>query len=94
MFKPIIREFGWSRSAVSLVFLLNMVVFAMALTVAGRLYDRFGPKWIIIISTLFLSGGFILTSFIHSLGQFFFLTGYWPRWVSPDRRPPHIDARE
>jgi len=75
MFKPIIREFGWSRSAVSLVFLLNMVVFAIALTVVGRLYDRFGPKWIIIISTLFLSAGFILTSFIHSLGQFFFSYG-------------------
>jgi MFS family permease len=75
MFKPIIREFGWSRSAVSLVFLLNMVIFAVALTVVGRLYDRFGPKWIIIVSTLFISAGFILTSFIHSLGQFFFSYG-------------------
>ena len=75
MFKPIIREFGWSRSAVSLVFLLNMVVFAIALTVVGRLYDRFGPKWIIIISTLFISAGFTLTSFMHSLGQFFFSYG-------------------
>jgi MFS family permease len=75
MFKPVVREFGWSRSAVSLVFLVNMVVFAIALTIVGRLYDRFGPKWIIIISTLFLSAGFVLTSFIHSLGQFFFSYG-------------------
>lgn len=75
MFKPIIREFGWNRSAVSLVFLVNMIVFAIALTVVGRLYDRFGPKWIIIISTLFLSTGFVLTSFIHTLGQFFFSYG-------------------
>ena len=75
VFKPIIREFGWSRSAVSLVFLLNMVIFAIALTIVGRLYDRFGPRWIIIISTLFISAGFILTSFIHSLGQFFFSYG-------------------
>jgi MFS family permease len=75
MFKPVIREFGWSRSAVSLVFLVNMVVFAIALTIVGRPYDRFGPKWIIIISTLFLSAGFVLTSFIQSLGQFFFSYG-------------------
>ena len=75
MFKPVVREFGWSRSVVSLVFLVNMVVFAIALTIVGRLYDRFGPKWIIIISTLFLSAGFVLTSFIHSLGQFFFSYG-------------------
>ena len=95
MFKPIIREFGWSRSAVSLVFLLNMVIFAIALTVVGRLYDRFGPKWIIIISTLFISAGFILTSFIHSLGQFFFSYG---DIGSPGSRgdgcSPRIDARE
>lgn len=75
MFKPIIQEFGWSRSSVSLAFLLNMVIFGSALTVVGRLYDRFGPKWIIIISTVFLSTGFILTSFTHSLGQFFFSYG-------------------
>ena len=75
MFKPIIREFGWSRSAVSLVFMVNMVVFALALTVVGKLYDRFGPKWIIIISALFLSVGFVLTSFVHTFGQFFFSYG-------------------
>ena len=75
MFKPIIREFGWSRSAVSLVFMVNMVIFALALTVVGKLYDRFGPKWIIIISALFLSVGFVLTSFVHTFGQFFFSYG-------------------
>ena len=75
MFKPIIREFGWSRSAVSLVFLLNMTVYAVALTLVGRLYDRFGPKWIIIISTIFISTGFVLTSVIHSISQFFFSYG-------------------
>jgi MFS family permease len=75
MFKPIIREFGWSRSAVSLVFMVNMIVFAFALTVVGKLYDRFGPKWIIIISALFLSVGFVLTSFVHTFGQFFFSYG-------------------
>jgi MFS family permease len=75
MFKPMIAEFGWSRSAVSLVFFLFMVVFALTLTLTGKLYDRYGPKWIILISTLFISAGFILTSFIHSMGQFLFSYG-------------------
>lgn len=75
MFKPIIREFGWSRSSVSLIFLVNMVIFAIALTVVGKLYDRFGPKWIVIVSSLFISVGFVLTSFVHSFGQFFFSYG-------------------
>jgi MFS family permease len=41
----------------------------------GRLYDRYGPKWIIIISTFFLSGGCFLISLIHSLWQFFICYG-------------------
>lgn len=75
MFKPIINEFGWSRGLVSLVFFVNMVVFAISLFIVGKLYDRYGPKWVIIISTLFISAGFVLTSFMHSIGQFFFSYG-------------------
>jgi MFS family permease len=75
MFKPIVREFGWSRSAVSFVFLVNMVIFAIALTIVGKLYDRFGPKWIIVVSTLLISAGFVLTSFVHNFGQFFLSYG-------------------
>jgi len=70
MFKPMIEEFGWSRGAVSLVFFVNMVVFALTLIVTGRLYDRYGPKWVIIVSTLFIAAGFALTSTIQSIGQF------------------------
>jgi MFS family permease len=75
MFKPIVGEFGWTRSAVSFVFLVNMVIFAIALTVVGKLYDRFGPKWIIVVSTLLISAGFVLTSFVHNFGQFFLSYG-------------------
>ena len=48
IFKPVIVEFGWSRSAISLAFFLHMVVFALSLVLVGRLYDRYGPKWIIV----------------------------------------------
>jgi MFS family permease len=75
MFKPIIKEFGWSRGTISLVFFVNMVVFAISIFIVGRLYDRYGPKWVIIVSTLFISAGFALTSFMHSIGQFFFAYG-------------------
>ena len=75
MFKPIIKEFGWGRGEVSLVFFVNMVIFAVSLLIVGKLYDRYGPKWVVIISTIFISMGFVLTSFIHSIGQFFFSYG-------------------
>ena len=76
MFKPMIGEFGWSRAAMSLGFFLYMTFFALSLTVIGRFYDRYGPKWVIIISTLFLSVGYMSISVINSLWQFYVCYGF------------------
>jgi len=75
MFKPMIAEFGWNRSSLSLAFFLNMTFYALSLTIAGRFYDRYGPKWVIIISTIFLSAGFTLISLVDSLWQLFVYYG-------------------
>ena len=71
MFKPMSAEFGWNRGDISLAFFVNMILFALSLMVVGRFYDRYGPKWVIVISTLFLSAGYILLSRIGSLGEFY-----------------------
>lgn len=64
MFKPILNEMLWTRSDISLAVLLNMVVFALSLTLVGRLFDRYGAKWVIIVSTLFLAVSYAGISFI------------------------------
>ncbi len=76
MFKPMISEFGWSRASMSLAFFIHMAVFALAVTVVGKFYDRYGPKWVIIISTLFVAAGFGLTASVKSLWQLFFYYGF------------------
>ncbi len=75
MFKPLISEFGWTRSSISFAFSLNMTMFALSLLIVGKLYDRYGPKWIILISTILLSGGYISISSIDSLWQFYIFYG-------------------
>jgi MFS family permease len=75
MFKPMIAEFGWDRGSLSLAFFLNMTIFALSLTIVGRLYDRYGPIWVIIISSFFFSAGYIAVSFINSLWQFYLCYG-------------------
>ena len=70
MFKPIAAEFGWNRGTISFTFFLQMVLFATSLTLIGRFYDRYGPKWVIIISTLFISIGYMFIAFIDTLWQF------------------------
>ncbi len=69
MFKPMMIEMGWNRAAISSVFFLNMVFFALTLSVAGRLYDRYGPRWVVFISTILLATGYISTAWVRSLWQ-------------------------
>jgi MFS family permease len=75
MFKPMIAQFGWDRASISLAFFLNMTIFALTLTISGRFYDRYGPKWIIFISTVFMAAGYICISLIDSLYEFYVYYG-------------------
>ena len=75
IFKPMIAEFGWDRGAISLAFFLNMTLFAFSLMAAGKLYDRYGLRWVIIVSSVFLSGGYILVSFVNAFWQFLLCYG-------------------
>ncbi len=68
-------ELGWNRASISSVFFLNMIFFALTLSVAGRLYDRYGPRWVIFISTLLLAAGYMCTSLVRSLWQFHLFYG-------------------
>ena len=70
MFKPFMAEFGWNRSSISIGIFINMVMYALSLIVAGRAYDRYGPKWVIVISALLISAGYMSISVIDSIWQF------------------------
>jgi predicted MFS family arabinose efflux permease len=65
MFKPMIAELGWNRASISSVFFLNMVFFALALSVGGKLYDRYGPRWVIFVSTVLLAAGYMCTALVR-----------------------------
>ncbi len=75
MFKPMMAELGWNRASISSVFFLNMVLFALTLSVAGKLYDCYGPRWVIFISTALLAAGYICTSLVRTLWQFHLFYG-------------------
>jgi MFS family permease len=75
MFKPMIAELGWNRASISSVFFLHMVFFALALSVAGKLYDRYGPRWVIFVSSVLLAGGYMCTALVRSLWQFYLFYG-------------------
>jgi MFS family permease len=74
-FKPLIAEFGWSRSSLSLSVFLNMAVYSLSVIATGKLYDRFGPKWVIVISTILVSSGYMLIALTQTLWHFLVLYG-------------------
>ena len=75
MFKPMMVELGWTRASISSVFFLNMVLFALTLSIAGKLYDRYGARWVILISTVLLAAGYICTALVRTLWQFHIFYG-------------------
>jgi MFS family permease len=75
MVKPMATEFGWSRGAVSSAIFLNLVVYALSVIITGRMYDRFGPKWIIAGSTVLFSAGYALMAQMDSLWEFLLYYG-------------------
>ena len=75
VFKPITAEFGWGRGPVSFVFFINMIVFALTIAVTGRMYDRHGPKWVIVVCSTLVCAGLILTSLITAFWQLLLFYG-------------------
>ncbi len=68
--KPVAAEFDWSRGALSSAIFVNMAVYALAVLVTGRLYDRYGSKWVVALSTVLFSAGYALMASMHSLWEF------------------------
>ena len=75
IFKPMAAELGWNRASISSTYFLNTVFFALTLSIAGKLYDRYGPRWVILVSTVLLAAGYISTSQVYSLWQFHLFYG-------------------
>ncbi len=67
--KPLEQEFGWGRTALSIVASLSLFIYGAAGPLAGRFADRLGPRWVLSGSVLLLGLGAFLSARIGSLWQ-------------------------
>ncbi len=74
-FKPIAGEFSWSRGEVSAAIALRWVVAACLVMPMGHLSDRYGPRRVLLPSFFLIGGGFLLTSEVTALWQFYLVQG-------------------
>jgi MFS family permease len=72
---PLEREFGWSRSQVTGVFSIYLLINGLTAPLVGLAFDRLGPRWVYGAGTACLGGAFFLASGLSSLWQFYLLVG-------------------
>lgn len=64
--KPMVEEFAWSRSVISLAATINIILYSVGAIFVGRMLDRIAPRWIITIGATLAAGGYILTGFVNT----------------------------
>lgn len=71
VFEPIVDEFGWSHTQISLAASLRGLERGLLAPVAGILSDRWGPNKVVFGGLILCSIGMILLSKVSSLTMFF-----------------------
>ena len=73
--KPLTAEFGWSRAEIAMAFSICALVFGLTTFVAGKMSDKYGPRIVVIIGSVILAIGFVLSGFIHTKWQLYLTYG-------------------
>ncbi|MFH0847772.1 MAG: MFS transporter [Chloroflexota bacterium] len=71
VFEPIVNEFGWSYTQVSLASSIRGVETGLLAPFVGLLVDRFGPRVITFVGGITVGAGLLVFSRVHSLFSFY-----------------------
>jgi MFS family permease len=72
---PLEREFGWTRSELTGVYSIYLLVNGFTAPLVGLLFDRFGPRWVYGAGMTCLGAAFFLAQSLASLWQFYLFVG-------------------
>ena len=72
---PLERAFGWSRSQLTGMYSVYLLVTGFAAPVVGLLFDRAGPRWVYSTGVACIGGAFLLAGSLAQLWQFYLLIG-------------------
>jgi MFS family permease len=68
---PVSKELGWSRAEAASVYAFGMLCLGLFSPVAGKLFDKFGPRFLFPLGMGCLAVGPILASQLEALWQFY-----------------------
>ena len=72
---PLEQEFGWSRSQLTGVYSIYLLVNGFTAPLVGLVFDRLGPRWVYGAGLALLGGAFSLAAGLVSLWQFYLFVG-------------------
>ena len=64
--KALVIEWGWSNTAASVPYTVSAAVFAFFMIFAGRMQDKIGPRYVVMLGGLLFGSGLICSGFVHS----------------------------
>jgi MFS family permease len=67
---PISESFGWDRARVVSIYSLSALAAGLAAPIAGRLFDRSGPRIVYSAGLLLLGSAFLIAAYAQQLWQF------------------------
>jgi MFS family permease len=74
-YTEILKEFGWSRASTAGALSLAIIVFGLISPAVGALVDKFGPRTLLLIATIFSVSGLLSMSQIQNIGLFYLAFG-------------------
>ncbi|MGE0876050.1 MAG: MFS transporter [Burkholderiales bacterium] len=72
---PIERDLGWSRSQLTSVYSVYLLVNGCIAPFVGLVFDRLGARWVYAAGLTFLGCAYLLASSMQSLWQFYLFIG-------------------
>ena len=72
---PLEREFGWTRSELTGVYAIYLLVNGFTAPLVGLLFDRLGPRWVYGAGMACLGSAYFLAQYLGSLWQFYLFVG-------------------
>jgi MFS family permease len=74
-FNPILEQYQWSAALLSGVFSLSIIMDGVSGIFWGRICDRIGPRWVLVISAFLAGTGYILSGLAQSIWQLYLIYG-------------------
>jgi MFS family permease len=72
---PMERDLGWTRSEMTSVYSIYLLVNGLSSPIVGMLFDRWGPRALFTCGMASLAGAYLLAPQVHTLWQFYATVG-------------------